>query len=94
MNKKIYVILTALLILFVIYSGGEKEQVKSKQNTTHSPITYLKKEPSFDSVHLQVIEPGVELKTLDSKNIDGFKWWKIEYDGKVGWITEELLNKK
>jgi hypothetical protein len=93
MNKKLLITLIVIFISFIIFSGKEQEQVKSQKNTTHSPITYLKKEPSFDSLHVEVINSGVKLEPLESKKIDGFKWQKVEYNGKTGWVTENLINK-
>ena len=40
------------------------------------------------------VHKGYEVTHLDDKNVDGQKWYKVCYDGNIGWVSGQYAAKK
>jgi len=50
----------------------------------------LREGTSTDTAHLDTIEKGVELQSDDSKDVDGYTWYKVNYNGKDGYVRGDF----
>ncbi len=69
---------------------GSSEFVKTTGNV------HIRKKPDKDSASLGTVEAGVYLSYLGESKYDDrdVKWYKVNYNGKVGWVSSKYSKRK
>ena len=59
-------------------------------NTKQSPLT-LRSNSSTNSKALDAIPKGTNVTFGSTKQIDGYTWYSVEYNGKQGWVRGDYI---
>ncbi|MDZ4747425.1 MAG: SH3 domain-containing protein [Saprospiraceae bacterium] len=65
----------------VLVIGGNNVRVRNEPDVTKQNILFQ-------------VHKGYEVIHLDDKNVDGQKWYKVCYDGNIGWVSGQYAAKK
>ncbi len=65
----------------VLVISGNNVRVRNEPDVTKQNILFQ-------------VHKGYEVIHLDDKNVDGQKWYKVCYDGNIGWVSGQYAAKK
>ena len=65
----------------VLVISGNNVRVRNEPDVTKQNILFQ-------------VHKGYEVTHLDDKNVDGQKWYKVCYDGNIGWVSGQYAAKK
>ncbi|HSF89363.1 MAG TPA: SH3 domain-containing protein [Saprospiraceae bacterium] len=65
----------------ILVISGNNVRVRNEPDVTKQNILFQ-------------VHKGYEVIHLDDKNVDGQKWYKVCYDGNIGWVSGQYAAKK
>jgi hypothetical protein len=65
----------------VLVISGNNVRVRTEPDVTKQNILFQ-------------VHKGYEVVHLDNKSVDGQKWYKVCYDGNIGWVSGQYASKK
>lgn len=94
LNKSIIIILAVLLLcVFTIPEGGYATTYTDTKGTiTSDSGVNVRKDAGTTYDIVMALAKGTVVTVLsDKKGSDGYKWYKIKYDGKTGYVRSDLM---
>ncbi|MBW7944819.1 SH3 domain-containing protein [Patescibacteria group bacterium] len=70
-------------------------EVRSWARVTYvdSRPSNLRAEPGLDSSIVTTINPGERVWVVNGPEcVDGYRWWRVRYDGQLGWVGDGVRN--
>lgn len=65
----------------ILVISGNNVRVRNEPDVTKQNILFQ-------------VHKGYEVTHIDDKNVDGQKWYKVCYDGNIGWVSGQYAAKK